>query len=510
MSGISPPSFASLLARHPLERVGWGGTRRCCFRLGESGLCVKFYKPRALYDAEKVKPSIRRDIDRRRFDPKRNSSCQEVAVLERYRQLLPEKLIAAHFPPVCERVFHPDYGWGVLETYYTNPDGTAIIPYEFEIARQTPRNQEIIYAQAAALLDKLIAAGAPFYEPGNFHTLLKSDGSIETKVVDFEPTSKTLLPLEAFWPWFRRRKLARKAARYLAHIRTRYHVAAKSLVQLAAEDAFGVAFASFVRVHAGNSSANYRAATTSGDTYFVKCASRRTIDGVLKRQAQIVSPLVPAVAFAGRTGESGKKALCAFAWATDGASVPPGHFTPADIAAILAGYRELSRAFAAVDASALDAWDGLDEAAKVASLKPCAIHGDFHYKNFFLASDPARADAPVRLTACFDFECMRRGLPTEDLLRIFVHALERTRFWRFATIGAILRNFTCLVRASDYSEAAFLAAIDLYERHKRARRRAKAAHPLWAALEAALRAPLYRRLRRAVKAGMPRRSPGQG
>jgi len=50
------------------------------------------------------------------------------------------------------------------------------------------------------------------------------DGSVDLKIVDFEPSSKTLIPVEAVWPWFRRRKLARKADRYLRHIREKYGV----------------------------------------------------------------------------------------------------------------------------------------------------------------------------------------------------------------------------------------------------------------------------------------------
>ena len=79
--------------------------------------------------------------------------------------------LVSFLPPVCERVFHPEYGWGVPETYYANPDG-----------------------------------------------------GIETKIIDFEPESKMAIPLEAIWPWFRRMKFRRKAKRYLKHIRETYGI----------------------------------------------------------------------------------------------------------------------------------------------------------------------------------------------------------------------------------------------------------------------------------------------
>lgn len=219
-----PSPHEHLLREEPWERVGWGGTRRNCYKLGDSGFCVKFYKPPETCVTGKMRKSIRRDIAWRRFNKSRNSSSQEVHLYNKLRHRLPES-VRSCLPPVCERVFHPKYGWGVLETYYTNPDGVAIIPYEFEIARQTPENKRIIYDQAKALLETLVGLSATFYEPGNFHTLIRPDGGIETKIVDFEPESKMAIPLEAVWPWFRRTKLRRKAKRYLKHIRETYGIA---------------------------------------------------------------------------------------------------------------------------------------------------------------------------------------------------------------------------------------------------------------------------------------------
>lgn len=217
------PLFESLIKAGNIEKVGWGGTRRNCYKLGDSGLCVKFYKPPEDCEKGKMKSSIRREIRSRRFNKYRNISSREVHLYNTMRHTMPEE-IRSKMPPECRRVFHPKYGWGIMETYYANPDGKAIIPYEFEIARQSPENREIIYAQAKELLDLLIESSAPFYEPGNFHTLIHSDGTIETKLVDFEPAAKTFIQLEAIWPWFRRQKLRRKSERYLQHIREKYGV----------------------------------------------------------------------------------------------------------------------------------------------------------------------------------------------------------------------------------------------------------------------------------------------
>ena len=218
-----PSPHAHLVFEHDLVEVGHG-SRRACYRIGETGFCVKFYKRPELCVKGKMKRSVRRDIAWRRFSKARNSSSREVYVYELFRHSLPVA-IREKLPPVVERVYHPIFGWGILETYYTNPDGTAIIPYEYEIKRQTSEeNKREIYIQARDLLLEMIAASAYFYEPGNFHTLFTSDGRIETKLIDFEPESKMFIPVELFSAAYRRWKLRRKAKRYLKHIREAYHV----------------------------------------------------------------------------------------------------------------------------------------------------------------------------------------------------------------------------------------------------------------------------------------------
>lgn len=207
----------------PRQEVGHG-TRRVCYKLGDSGYCAKFYIPGDAYDRLGVRPSARRDIEAHRFDPERNSCCMEVDYYRKYWRHLPTDISSKLLPEV-EQVYDDRLGYGILETYFTNPDGTAIIPYQFELLRQNdPENRREIYRQARDLLLALIREAAFFYEPGNFHTLLLPDGRIETKIVDFEPLSKMFIPLERWWPWFRRQKLRRKSRRYLASMRADFGV----------------------------------------------------------------------------------------------------------------------------------------------------------------------------------------------------------------------------------------------------------------------------------------------
>lgn len=208
-----------LVFQNPLEEVG-RGTRRVAYKLGDTGFCVKFYRP----PQEKMKKAVRRDVGWRRFNKYRNSCSEEVHVFNSFRHDMPPE-IRAIMPEVCERVFHPEWGWGILETFYTNPDGTPIIPYDKELRRQTdPEIKREIYRQARDTLLALIRVAAPFHEPGNLHVLFSKDGRLQLRLVDFEPESKTAIPLEAFWPWFRRRKLRRKATRFLEYIREHFNI----------------------------------------------------------------------------------------------------------------------------------------------------------------------------------------------------------------------------------------------------------------------------------------------
>ncbi len=215
-----PSPHEHLLASGELVEVG-RGSRRVCYRIGETGFCAKFYIPPEECVPGRMKASIRREIRRRRFSRLTNSSSQEVYVYERFRHDMPET-IRSRMPPVCERVRHPKWGWGILETYYANPDGTAILPYRREIARQeSAETKNAIYREARAMLLELIRVAAPFHEPGNFHALLDEDGSVSLKLIDFEPDAKTFIQLEALFPALQRAKLRRKSARFLGELRER-------------------------------------------------------------------------------------------------------------------------------------------------------------------------------------------------------------------------------------------------------------------------------------------------
>ena len=222
----APSPHEHLLWSNELVPVG-RGSRRQAYRIGDTGYCAKFYLPPEECAPGAMRASIRRDIGWRRFSRMYNSSSREVYVYGKLRHVMPQS-VRDRMPPVCERVFHPKWGWGVLETFYANPDGSAVLPYINEISRRkSVEEKNFIYRAARDLLLELIAHSAPFYEPGNIHVQELPDGRLEMKIVDFEPDPKVMLPLESVLPFLRRVKLRRKARRFLALLRRRYGVTAQ-------------------------------------------------------------------------------------------------------------------------------------------------------------------------------------------------------------------------------------------------------------------------------------------
>ena len=227
------------------------------------------------------------------------------------------------------------------------------------------------------------------------------------------------------------------------------------LLFFAEKAALGFVYRRFDRLAAGNSSRNFRAETEGGARYFVKFAPARVIDAVFSWHSALATPLVPAVAFGGRTGALDGHRCCAFEWCDGETSVDPERLTSAQIASLVEAYARLSAAMQAVaePPSRVACAEEVD-----AGMPLCVIHGDLHYRNVFF-----RGDAVMHF---LDFEKMRRGYPTEDLLRFFLHALERTRFWRLRRMDALVGNFAETVRRSPYPAAAWLAAIDIHEKYK--------------------------------------------
>ena len=255
----------------------------------------------------------------------------------------------------------------------------------------------------------------------------------------------------------------------------------------ASERGFGVEFTEFVRLAAGKTSVNFRATDSDGRRYFVKFARKRALEKARLVDANVRSPLIGKMAFGGRSFPCGEWMCFAFDWIEDARSVRPQDLTVRQIRNLVDAYGRLSDALKDVNVG-----EGCER----------PIHGVLHYDNIFFRGD--------EVIAFFDFEMMRRGLPTEDLVRIFSHRLERTRCWRLLTVRRIYAAFRELVRVSPYSPSDWTEAIDRSERDKRASRLRKRNRSVVAHAENVLVSWIYRGLRECVGSKSENRvSPGK-
>ena len=198
------------------------GSRRVCLRISGTGLCVKRYR-----DDGDVGATVRREIARARFDRRLNTCAQEYDYLQKLRAELPEEVLSV-FPETFELHEDGEAGWHLVESLVLNGDGSA--PERFSRTyRAAPASlRPRLYAAFRNLMHAFEAAAVRFYDPQN--VLVQWPGSpfggsdFRLRIVDFEPASRTLLPVDSLCPALRRMKLRRRVKRYLwLHVRAKYN-----------------------------------------------------------------------------------------------------------------------------------------------------------------------------------------------------------------------------------------------------------------------------------------------
>lgn len=219
-----PSPHAKLLHSHPLIELGQGA-RRVCYRIGDTGFCVKFMRdPADTRSGRKLGWRFRLALKSDRFSRQRNINCLEAEAMEKYRQLA-GPAVAAALPEVVEVVFDERRGYGVLMSLLTNDDGTPVISADYEMAkRRDPVFVRSCLEQIKAILDELIACSAPFFEPDNFEAQVAGDGSVRIRMIDFEPCDKKFLPVAELLPTVRRMNLRRKAKEYLRRTAEKFDI----------------------------------------------------------------------------------------------------------------------------------------------------------------------------------------------------------------------------------------------------------------------------------------------
>ena len=198
------------------------GSRRVCTRIPGTGLCLKRYRD----DAE-VGATVRREIARGRFDRRPNTCAQEDDYLQELKCILPADVLSV-FPETFELREDPKMGWHLVESLVLNGDGSVPERFSRTYRGASAAVRPRLYAAFRNLMHAFEATAAKFFDPQN--VIVQWPGrpqegvEFRLRIVDFEPATRTLLPVDSLSPSLRRRKLRRRVERYLRqHVFERYN-----------------------------------------------------------------------------------------------------------------------------------------------------------------------------------------------------------------------------------------------------------------------------------------------
>lgn len=202
-----------------LEKLG-EGSRRICYRIPGTELCVKCYRD----EATAPNASVAKEIRAYRHDGRRNACCQEHRYYNELKARLPPYVFAA-FPEVVERIYLPSCGWVLVESIIRNADGTPCEPFSRTYRAADAGTKAKLLKEFWLLLGSFVAYAVRFYDTQNIVVQHLEDGMFRLRVVDFEPVDRTLIPIDSFCPAMVRHKVLRRAKRYLAEhcgVKARY------------------------------------------------------------------------------------------------------------------------------------------------------------------------------------------------------------------------------------------------------------------------------------------------
>ena len=202
-----------------MVRLGMG-SRRVCFKIPGSGLCVKCYRSddeikEGKYNGEvALSPSVVREIAKARFDEKRNTSCQEYRYWKRLKERLPNDVFAA-FPQTLERVLVASRGWCLVEERLENFDGSEPEDFKTAYVAADDKGKKRLLSAFLRLIEQFRVYAVRFYDPQNLLVQWISDAEFVLRIVDFEPATRSFLPFDSMLPAFVRMKTMRRVKRWL-------------------------------------------------------------------------------------------------------------------------------------------------------------------------------------------------------------------------------------------------------------------------------------------------------
>ena len=197
------------------------GSRRVCLRLPDSPLCVKRYR-----DDGEVGETVRKEIERCKFDRRRNTCAQEYDYIRSISARIPPEVFAV-FPETMELKEDPVHGWHLVESLVLNGDGSTPERFSRTCRAADANMRRRLLAAFRNLAHAFEVAAVRFYDPQNVLVQWSGkpfEGEFRLRIVDFEPASRTLLPIDSLCPALRRMKLRRRVKRYLwQHVAAKYN-----------------------------------------------------------------------------------------------------------------------------------------------------------------------------------------------------------------------------------------------------------------------------------------------
>ena len=222
MSGIpTAEELEALFQEGKMARIG-DGSRRVCYALPGGRLCVKSYRSEneletrmrsdGSIERHPLKSSVISEIRKARFDERFNTSCREYRYWKELRQRVSIEQLEA-FPKTMEMVCIPSRGWCLVEELIENFDGTAIQKFLPAWRNADDDDRKKLSAALDAFENFLVRHSIRFFDPQTI-MVQRVHGGLKLRVPDFEPVTRTLIPVEAFFPGLVRMKIRRRFARY--------------------------------------------------------------------------------------------------------------------------------------------------------------------------------------------------------------------------------------------------------------------------------------------------------
>lgn len=217
----SPEIIDTMLTSGNLELIGMG-SRRTCYKLpGKRFLCLKCYRsdeeiaqgrnPKDK-NSKPLNPQAIKEIHSCRHSRNKNTCCQEFDYWKILKKKAPTELISA-FPETMEIVHTASRGWCLIEELILNDDGTPITKFLPTLKAACANDRKTLIELFETLEKELIKYAIRFFDPQTLMVQLKN-GRFRLRIPDFEPTTRTLLPLDTLTPALTKLKIKRRFARY--------------------------------------------------------------------------------------------------------------------------------------------------------------------------------------------------------------------------------------------------------------------------------------------------------